>query len=208
MSSSHVSYEDLIAYAAGDLAPEDAARVESAIAADPAAQHTVETFRQVATTVAEDDSVEPAPSVIERAKALFDVEKRSAMRDWLDAVDRFVATLIYDSRAQPATAGYRGTAEAVRLSFESEDFAADVDLEITPQPDGGEEQHQVRGQVSAERAVASAEVRLLAAGTTQSVDHAVADENGMFMLQAPEGTYDLAIRLGDEALVLPGIAIG
>lgn len=195
------SMEKIIALFAGELTPEEASEVERMIAGDPALQRRWELLETLRQTVAQDDAADVPAEVIARAKGLFREvsqaerapEGGSAIQEWLAALDCVVARLIFDSRRQPALAGFRCVAELVRLSYETD--IAEIDLELDTGEEQGKEIVTIFGQISAADDPGGAAVVLTAPGMQESLAQTVCDASGMFKAVLPRGTYDLHLRL-------------
>jgi anti-sigma factor RsiW len=203
MSKERVNDALLLAYAAGELDREAAARVEAHLSADAADAERVRLYRGVIETMRSDDSLAPPASAMERARAIFQVAP-ARRENWLDKLERVIATLIFDSRAEPALAGFRGADTAVQLSFESEIADVDLQLEQQDQPEG---EWLVMGQATARREQPVSSVALLPSDSVEPVAEVRPDPHGVFRLQAAAGKYRLAIRVGEQAVVLPDIVI-
>lgn len=200
MTDHQVKLERLLAYVAGELSGSDALEVQNMIASDPDVRRLSKLVELVGRTLKEDDSVAPPDKVVARAKALFQEMRpaagpsvRDRVQEWLSALDRAVASLTFDSRTRPALAGFRGAAELVRMSFESD--LAEIDLELNEQDDAGQIRISVYGQITATDDAGGAPVVVTAAGTHQAIAQTVCDRGGLFEVTLQRGRYDLHVRL-------------
>lgn len=193
-----VEYEQLIAFAAGELSGETARAIERELSVNPAAARTVELFRSVRETLQADDSVAPPADVVSRAQALFKPGP-SSWATCLDALRRVVAELTFDSRPAAALAGLRGACSAHQLSYHS--ALADVDVQVER---GADELCHVTGQVSPTGSALPQEVALVPRAGGDVVRASV-EADGVFALNAGVGAYDLVVRFDNEALVLPDV---
>jgi hypothetical protein len=200
MTDHQVKIERLLAFAAGELPEREAMEMKNMIASDAELRRQYKLIEIVRRTLQEDDSIAAPAQVVARAKALFEqlrpapvVSLRSRVQEWLDAVDRVVAALTFDSRARPALAGFRGTAELVRLSFESD--LAEIDLELNPQDESGLTRISVYGQITATDDAGGAPVVLTTAGSHHAIAQTVCDQGGLFEVTVERGRYDLHVRL-------------
>jgi anti-sigma factor RsiW len=207
MRSPEVTYDMLLRYAANELPEDRAALIEAHLARNPAAAETVARFRIAAETLARDDTVETPADAIKRGKAIFR-DRRAERPTLLDQIATVIASLVYDSRAQPALAGYRGGGSAFQLSFRSD--LAEVDLDAEPleaeepsSPDGW----RIIGQINAAGDPAPFHVELSAAGANEPARRTAADEHGVFTILAPQGRYDVRLRSATCEVVLPGIEL-
>ena len=198
------TYEQLIAYAAEELSPGEAARVEAHLARDRGAARTVARFRLAWTALAADDGVDPSPQLMARAKATFSPPPAPAPTRWWEHVEQVIATLIFDSRTQPALAGYRGRGSGFQLSFESDVGLVDLQAEPAGAPPlaDGESGWHLMGQIDVSEPGATANVALVRRGQHAPTAEVNADPAGVFSMDAPGGRYDLYIRFGASYVAL------
>lgn len=203
------SDELLIAYAAGELPESEAARVREALRHDGEARRLVELFLALRRTLAADDSQAPPEATLAKARAIFTrerVQTATPRPSLLEAVDRIIASLLFDSRLQPAV-GFRSATQLVRLTFDCP--LGEIDLEVTDDTvRGGEARRRIMGQMSTDDpARASLPLGLVATGTSSVVAETTSDEAGVFTLNVSPGCYDLCVRVGDRLIVAPEIRI-
>lgn len=203
--SRSVTYEQLVAYAAGRLPAGQIEAVEAFVRSNIDAAETVRRLTQVRELVRGDDSVAPPVSTIEAAKSLF--RERTAPRTapyWMAALDRVLANLIFDSRTKPALAGLRGGGDRYQLTFESEDIGIDLDIE---RPREGQTR-VLLGQVSADDPQFQEQCIVLSEpGSFAPVTAATPDRTGMFKLEAGAGVFDLLIAVQGRLVVIPNLEI-
>ncbi len=205
MASKKVTSEMLIAYAIGELSPDAALVVETHVAESPSAAARLERIRSAIQSMRTDDSTAPSADAIARAKAVFRPLPDTRRESWWNRLERVVAVLVFDGRAQPARAGYRGGEGVVQLSYESD--AADVDLELVPPASADESTWTLMGQIAPHAPTVHLTVALVSqSGAAASVEVGV-DEQGMFTLRSDPGTFDLMIRVGDKVIVLPDVRL-
>jgi len=195
-------YQDLIDFAADRCRPDAAARAEAAVRTSPDARRTVALYKAVHHAVATDDSVAPPPDVVARAKARFNRQRSSVLARALASIDRVIATLVFDSRAQPALAGFRGTDLSVRLSFECD--LGDIDLEVSG---SGSCERSIIGQIHAHESMTDVRVGLTAPGMTEVIAEVSVDPDGGFELAAFAGVFDLSILVGESLITVPSLEI-
>lgn len=206
MNPKRLSYDSLIAFAAGDAAGSEAESVRRELEADPSAEQVVRRFQRVVKTLRSDDSVAPPTDVVLRAKQLFTERPVPSQPGWLDSLRHIVADLVYDSRPQLAVAGVRGAVAAYRLSFEC--ALADIDFEIERHQEDGGEICRVTGQVSVRDRTASAKsIAFVARGADQAVVTVTPDQYGAFDADVAPGVYYLAINVSEETVVLADVDI-
>lgn len=206
MDAKRISYENLIAYAAGDLTGPDAESVRRTLDADPSAKHVVRRFQHVVETLRSDDSVAAPADVLLRAKQLFTERRVPSQPGWLDSLAQMVADLVYDSRPQLAAAGVRGSATAYQMRFECE--LADIDLEIERHEKDGAELCRVTGQISVHGKTASATtIAFVARGADKPVVTVTPDQHGVFDAEVVPGVYYLAMNVPPMTVVLADVEI-
>jgi hypothetical protein len=203
MSKHGFTLEKLIAYAAGELDADATAAVEAHLRDSAEDARRVERLRRIIATMRSDDSVAPSAEALARAKALFEVAPAPTWRAWIGQLEQIVARLVYDSRTQPALAGYRGGGDAVQLSFESE--TATIDLELVPPTKPPATKWTVLGQLATEWTMADVLVLLVSRSDDDVFVGVRPDEHGVFMIRSEPGTYDLLIRFTDKLIRLPDI---
>jgi anti-sigma factor RsiW len=203
MAKDDITYEMLIAYAAGELPADAVARVEAHLARFPDDAVALERIQATIQAMRADDSVDPPAKTLARAKAIFQPMERPARPSWLDRLERVVADLVFDSRTQPALAGVRGAGEAIQLAYAS--AVAEIDLELLP--GAGEDPHQwtLMGQISVPTPASNMEVALVSQTEGELYAQTQPDAHGVFKLQLGPGVYDVVIRIERRTVVLPAI---
>jgi hypothetical protein len=203
MTDDKITIETLIAYVAGELDEQTAARVKAHIRSSASDAERVARLRTVIKTMRADDTLAPPNEPLDRAKAIFKPSRSSAWRSLRRQLEAVVASLVYDSRAQPALAGYRGAGDVVQLSYESE--IADVDLELSPTGAQAGATWLVMGQISPHEMRARPVVALLSPSDESFCMEIAPDEHGVFTLQSASGEYELVIRFADRVVVFPDV---
>ena len=213
MSTPRIDYRKLVSYAAGDLSETEASEFGDQLGRDLDAAATVHRFRTARAIIQSDDGLDPPPEAVARACSIFSpppAEQRSG--GWWEALEQILASLVFDSRCQPAVAGYRygGTDGGFQLCFECE--PADVELQVEPTERFSGEAvprpiWQVMGQIVAGRRAPNMGVALVRKGSTLPMAETSADSQGIFSLEAPSGRYDLLIRHGNGSVVLRDIVL-
>ena len=206
MAAKRISYDNLIAFAAGDSTGAQAESVRRELHADPSAEQVVRRFQRVVETLRSDDSVAPPADLLRRATRLFTKRRVPSQPDWLDPLKRIVANLVYDSRPQLALAGVRGSLAAYQMSFECE--LADIDLEIERRQADGEDMCRVTGQISVRDRTASARtIAFVARGADKAVVKVAPQQHGAFDADVLPGVYYLAINVSEKTVVLANVEI-
>ncbi|MHC5026341.1 MAG: hypothetical protein ACYTGR_06215, partial [Planctomycetota bacterium] len=121
---------------------------------------------------------------------------------WVTDATRVVATLLFDSRAQPALAGVRGADETRQLIYETEAGRLDVTVAA-----GADAALAVRGQLRASTDGTPGEVVLARTGTEESVAMTRADARGRFGFSVPVDRYDLYVQLGRRAVIAEDVGM-
>ena len=210
MANQRITYEQLLAYADGALRGGEAKDVADFIARDREAARTVERYRLAKLRFAGDDSAPPSAAAIARAQAIFKAAAPAARASWLEAVDRLVARLIYDSRLQPMAVRYADTGDRIDLTYATDD--AEIDLQAARIAGDDDTRWQLMGQVTPSAGGAlNFAIALASAGTTDPVFETKSDQHGTFALDVISGTYDVYIRRGDVAdegvVVIPSVRL-
>ncbi len=210
----------LIAFASGELSPEEGHRVSLALAGDPAAAARVALLRGAIESLRSDDAERPASEAVARVQGVVRSMLRPARRDdaavatWWEGLIEVAATLFFDSRSAPGlTLGLRGSSSTRELSYRGDGI--EVDLGIEPQVShersiapGGDRAPRARlvGQISVHAgrvdrvAITSGLPRRLVAELTP-------DSRGVFMLALERGRYDLLFAQGDRVLTIDGLEV-
>jgi anti-sigma factor RsiW len=202
--SRSVTYQDLLAYAAGELSGEEAARVHKHLRTAPAGAETVRLYQTARHSLATDDSVAPPEAVATRAKSLFDRSRVAAAESLLDRAGAIVASLLFDSRLQPAAV--RATTSSNRIQLAYEASAVDIDLVAEPAAEAGNgaaaTTWRLMGQAATEDGCDGTTVALIPAGATQPLMKTQTDEHGAFVFSdVPSGRYQLHLQLEMTILV-------
>lgn len=206
MAAKKPTYEQLIALAAGELSPQEAAAVADAVSADPAASGDLARLQRLFETLRADESVSAPAALIAEAKSIFKPRPAVSILDWLNDLGRTVATLVFDSRVQPALAGFRRSAATVEFELSFTLGETEIDLQIHA-PAAEDDSGRIRGQIHLMPPFADCEIALVRPGG-ELVAQARPDGDGMFALDAPRGEYEMLVRMADRVAVLPGVNVG
>lgn len=207
------TFEQLIAFAAGDLPEPQRNQVASFVASNPDAAAAVNAWRTVSRIAAGDDSVEVPAAALARAKSIFNSRaaqsaRPSVVANWLQAIDRFVATLIYDSRVQPASVRFAESDDRRTMTFQTADGDVDLQAERIPEPvvEGASQpaRWRIMGQV-AEPECAARDIALVEHEGNSPLVQVLTDARGTFSVECPAGRFDILIRRGDGSIVLSPI---
>lgn len=202
------TYEQLIAYAAGQLATGEAAAVAAFVQTDKHAAGVVNAWRAVQGLLAGDDSVEPSVAALARAKAIFAGRAvpssiAATAAGWIASVDRFVARLVYDSRLQPASVRFADNNDRITLTFETDD--GEVDLQAS-RIDSDRPSWRIMGQIAGAQP-ARREVAIVLRGSNSPTAIMTSSEHGEFAFDIAPGSYDLLVRRGKTTNLLSPIEL-
>jgi hypothetical protein len=192
--------ERLLAFAAGELDPDEAREIEALIAHDRRAASIVARCRQVLSIARADDSVAPSAEAVARAKAIYRAPETVTGPGVVDRIAEVIASLVFDSR-KLGLAGVRDAVagEVVQLTFESE--LAEIDLRIEPATGDA---WRIIGQVVGETCEPSS-IEVRRAG--RRVAAPKLDERGFFEVDLPRGTYELVAQTTGGVVRIPDVPI-
>jgi hypothetical protein len=200
-----VSPEELAAFALGELSSQDAQRVRHAVQAQPGLQAKLTRIQSAAALLQTGTLADPPASTVQRALRLMGAAPAQAA-SWFDRVSDVVASLVFDSKATPTLAGFRGTGSIATRHMTFDSSAGEVDLEIRA-PGPGAVAFQITGQIAASGADRATRVGFIEIGSTTSGETSV-DDRGRFQFEVEAGVWDLRLAVGEETLALPRLIIG
>ncbi|MFN0136668.1 MAG: anti-sigma factor family protein [Phycisphaerae bacterium] len=208
MPSATPTYEQLLAFAAGELTGSDASAIEAYLAVTPAVAREVARMRTVIGTMRSDESVAPPREWITAAQSIFK-PKPSVIESWLSQAATAIAALMFDSRQTPALAGFRGSATAIQLSYECDGMTVDLQLEPADQDDAGiVTSWNVIGQIAFDEMRDGGDVAVVIAQSRQPVAQARTDEHGVFRMTLASGTFDLILHVDSKVVAIPNVFVG
>jgi hypothetical protein len=200
------SFERLIDYLDNKLDQAEAARLTAHLSADCAqCAETRDWYERVRTVAATDESTEPPSWVFKRAVRLF--EGKPARPRLAERIGQAVASLIFDSLAQPVIAGVRSTETTNRqLLYRAGNYS--IDLQIAP---AEHLRADLIGQILKEGEAAFESVsglRLEISRQGDPIFATVTDDMGEFKISGVDyGVYDLRIDVGNESITIPGLPL-
>jgi len=207
-----ITTDQLLAYADGELDPAAAEHIEAHMQNDPEAAATLERYQRVRTLTAVDDSVAPSAEAIERAKAIFQPRtRREKAGEWLRSVEETIASLIYDSRLQPAAVRYADTGQRFQLTYEVDEVEVDLQFDRAslgsePGGQGGNDRWRVMGQVTSESPTSAQPVAIQHADGNVVAETEI-DDRDMFTAELTPGRYDVLIGHGERTIRLRDIEL-
>ncbi len=196
MTAPKITFEEIAAYAAGELTGTDRQRVADAIASDAGLASRVARIAAAIATMRTDSSTPVPPESLARYRAVFREQYQEAPATSLFDLVEQVARLLFDSRTQPAVAGLRGVG-AIQVVYEADGVLIELGIE------GAGETRRVTGQISAESTPTTAVLR----NEGDCVELEL-DEQGWFTADVPAGQYDLRVLLQDRVVTATDISIG
>lgn len=207
MTKPKQTYEQLIAYAAGDLAPDEAERIAEFLATDEQAARTVAAYRLAHERLAEDDSVAPPDAVIAEAKRIYSpdqVRKATPGPSWLERVDAVIAGVLFDSRLETVAVRRSLHGQSFQMAFRSEDIELDLTADRAGEAGAG---WRLSGQISSEAGNLQADLAIVETGGGEVFVTDATDEHGYFEVSVPAGRYDLCMNLADRVFIAPELEI-
>ncbi len=205
MGSDQPSFETLIAYVLGELDPTAAEAVRRQVDGPGGSAAMLARIRTLFDTMRADDSVLPPRAVVDRARDLIGAAPTraaaSAAAWWARAIES-AAALIFDSRAQTATAGFRGAAMGRQLSFRCEQ--AEIDLAVTEAAGGG---WTIMGQVDPAGGEMAGSVALVAPDAAEPDAVATLDATGRFRVQTRLPACDVRLLIGGTVVGLGTVSL-
>jgi len=195
--------EQLLAFADGSLEGAAAQAVEQALRTDPEAARTVAWYRQAKLVIRTDDSVAPTTAAVERAMSLF-VRHAAPRKGWRDLIDRFVATLVFDSRVTPLAVRSASAEDHRQWTFESKGMEIDLQAQRTVARDQAEG-WSITGQVSDASDHSPMPIALFATGADEPLIESHTDAHGMFQFAAPPGRYHVLLMTSQGVVEVPSL---
>ncbi len=198
------SFQRLLDYLDGSLAPSEAERIVSHLSTGckecAASQNW---YLQTRSIAANDDSLEPPAWVSKRAFRIFETQRPRL----IERLGQAIASLVFDSLARPAVAGVRSTETTNRqLLYKAGDYS--IDLQVAP---SGQARTELVGQILREgeasfESVANLQLELSIEG--KKIFDAYTNEMGEFTISSIEqGIYDLRIETSEGSVIAPGVPI-
>ena len=199
-------FSELLDWLEGRLPPDQARavaeRLESADAATQADLDWLRVFLQARQSV---QFASPPPSVRENLRGRFADYAQARQPPGL--FQRLLAALTFDSRAQPATAGLRSSADEgpQRQLIYATDAA---EIALTVQPTLPNKNFIVTGQIFPVGDTPAHAFSIQLLRDVQEIDLAAADELGEFAFaNLPAGDYEMVISAGEYEVVIPSLRL-
>lgn len=200
-----VTQEMLEAYAAGEHDPADQARIEQHLRSSPADAAIIRRLRTIVRTL-RTDAEGPSRALIDAAIRLRRPRSPGLVERLLSNLKTTLAALVHDSRATPALAGFRSVQEIVEVAYSAE--SAEIEMRCEPVAAAGVETWRVIGQVTlADGIPGSAVLQFAATEDDAELVEAPVDPAGMFSADLKGGCYDVVLRIGDRAVVIPELEL-
>ncbi len=198
-------FEKLIDYLDGQIASAEAGFVKTHLEGCERCAAVGQWYEKVRTIAASDDMIEPPSWVARRAIRLF--ETRRSQSGLKEKLGRLVASLIFDSQAQPAVAGVRSTETMNRqLLYEADNYSIDVQISLSEEPRAGLVGQILRKDDTEFESVSRIPLDLIREGET--VRSTLTSETGEFSINEVDfGEYDLRIDLVDVSITVAGLPV-
>lgn len=199
MSAIEVTFEQIVAYASGDMDAAQAAQIEKLVQSNPTYVRQLARIQTILGTFRTHLDTEPSAGALHRAFAA--AAKAPAAEGWISRLGAIIAKCIFDSRLQPAL-GLRGAADTVQLSFEGE--LADVDLELTRDATN---HWSLMGHVATRSGEPVEEIAIGMSGAATPEWTVSPNAQGVFRLQLSPASYELVLRRGADAMMIPELVL-
>lgn len=194
------TFDDILALATGEATSRDRDAIRRAVEADPDAAAAFERVARALATFEHDRRIAPPAELRAALLDIFQPAKVAARPGWLESLRTLIASLVFDSRQPAAVAGFRSAAGAVRMGYSVGAISIDLHVETAEHGD----LRTLLGQIDG--AAGPFEIAIIdAAGA--AVSTARTDDHGSFAIDIGPGTYDIAVRLESESVLLSDVAI-
>lgn len=200
------SFERLIDYLDNQLDSAEAERLAAHLSAGcPQCAETCDWYERVRAIASGDESIEPPLWVFKRAVRIF--ENKPTRPRFVERIGQVVASLIFDSLAQPAIAGVRSTETTNRqLLYRAGDYS--IDLQVAPAENLCAD---LTGQILKEGELAFESVsglQLEISRRGEPVFSTMTDDLGEFRIDGVDyGLYDLRIDVEDGSITVSGLPL-
>jgi anti-sigma factor RsiW len=202
----------LVPYLLDELDASERAEVESLLRTRPDLAEAAERLRALLAALARGPAPMPRPELLARATAFFAPPPPHA--GWLVTARRVVASIVFDSLARPAIAGFRGGSAGAagggglvrHLTYASELGELDVQISATPRdtPDDAA-LRRIRAQIAPASGQSPGRAAVTKAPGGEVVATGPVGPDGQVLFDVPCGTYDLAVEIGVAAMIAPGV---
>ena len=204
--SNRPRFSELLDWLEGRLLPDDARAVAERLqAADAATQADLDWLHLFMRAQQSVQFASPPPSVRETLKRRFADYAQARQPPGL--FRRWLATLTFDSRAQPATAGLRSVADEgpeQQLIYTTES----AEIALTVHSALPNKNFIVTGQIFPVGDIPADSFSIQLLRDVREVDLAVADELGEFTFaDLPAGDYEMVVSAGQYEVVIPSLRL-
>jgi hypothetical protein len=189
-----IGFEKLLEMSGGQTSSAEAMKMNQHLAGCVRCQGNLDWITTVARLAAADEAVDPPTWVVRQAVALFEQVRPGREPGVLR---KLVASLVFDTFAQPQLAGVRSTGLATRQCLYR---YSEYDVDLSFEPVNGSDRVNVSGQVLGPsedfESVSGIMVRLIQG--TNAMHETVTNHLGEFTFdRVSKGMYDLTIQLSD-----------
>ncbi|HXG65832.1 MAG TPA: hypothetical protein VNO70_12060 [Blastocatellia bacterium] len=198
-------FEQLLDYCDGRLGERDAQTVAAHLASGcQRCAQDLEWYRRVRAIAASDDGVDPPAWVLKRALRLFENYAPPRQEGHLD---RLIASLVFDSRAQPTLSGVRSAEAGNRqLLYRAGQYSVDVQITFSEQSGADLIGQVLRGGEFRFESVAGLVVEVAQKG--QPAYSTVTNAVGEFILgNIACGEYEVAVWTNEGAIIIPQLPV-
>lgn len=199
-----LSFDRLVAFAAGELDAEAAALVTKRLAQTPDGAARLSLARKFVDSARNDRTAAAPVELMQSARSIFRAPPAPLSRALGDLRD-LVATLLFDSRIEPALVGFRGADDGFQVAYAAED--AEVELDFNPVTEDLRDAWQMMGQVTVRTGGGRARVAVVPRGGSAAILELESDEHGVFSGKLAPGGYDVTITLADGVVRIPTLDV-
>ena len=198
--------DQLMDYCEGQLDNDDVELIEAHLASGcSVCSENRQWYERVRGIAASDIAAEPPSWVLKRAVGLFDRER--ARLTAIDSLGRLVASLVFDTRSQPALSGVRLAEISDRqLLYRAGHYSIDLQIALSDQRLADLTGQILRENDSRFESVANIPLELIREG--EKVSSTVTDEIGKFkMARIDRGEYELLIDTREGVVTVSRLSI-
>ncbi len=204
MNESRPDLETLVRFALEECDTIQKSQVQRWLDANGGTQPELDRVRLLLQTLQTNESCEAPRELVWRiAGMMAPAAQIDSSAPWWEVLQSVIATLVFDGRATPMVAGYRGVGTRGHITYATN--LAELDLELS-EHGGDEGQIDVRGQIQAEQGRAD-EVAFVFLRDPDRIVSVIPDERGLFRLSLLPGAYSVHCRLGSVTMDVPEIHI-
>ena len=191
--------DDLLSLALGELDTPGSDRVRTAMARFPDSAAVFRRVQSMLVALRGGVLQDPPRDTVLRAMAIWPSRDALTLAEWLSGAVERVMSVLFDSGASPALAGFRGGSESRHVSFSD----GGVEIEVLVETVSGES--TIQGQVVGAAVI---EVAAFSPESLTLLGRCGGDAQGGFRLSVAAPSCDLRVRTGVGVFALPGVIRG